>query len=88
MTRCKYCQAPSGDHGHPSAYNDVLACRDRMLDRERRVVRVFWRVRHDDGRVNPATMFWTIGQARSYARAWACNEPRVFKVTVRRKVKP
>lgn len=80
MTRCKYCRGPY-NHGHASAYDDVLACRDRMLDRERRVVRVYYRIRSDEGREV------TVEDDLDEAMIWSpgCH---VFKVTVRRKAKP
>ncbi len=89
MTRCKYCRVEVG----PANTNDFLsrneverqrcfdayACRDRMLDRERRIVQVFWRIKDRLGPVDITNR----PQAFRFA-----DGRKVRRVTVRRRAKP
>lgn len=48
MTRCKYCRSELGPiDSRFGTCSTFRACRERMRDRERRIVRVFWRVYFD-----------------------------------------
>lgn len=97
MTRCKYCRAElEQDDGHHRGVvtgaawcSSVHGCRDRMLDREHRVVRVFWRVYLND--TDRRTFHRLTGQdgAREFQEEQSAHTyvPALRRVTVRRKVK-
>lgn len=82
MTRCKYCRELQEDifTAHGSCVHES-ECRARMLSRERRVVRVYYRVRDTKGSEVMAEDW------RPDAMRWKHRGYAVFKVTVRRKVK-
>jgi hypothetical protein len=84
VTRCKFCRIELRDFGE--TYDQCVgshACRLRMLDRERRIVRAFFRVESANGSCSLA--FETRWEAREFAKA--TGQP-VRRVTVRRKAKP
>ena len=56
----------------------------RVRDRERRVVRVFWRARCATGEFST---FRDLRVARRHARNWTDTTTKISRVTVRRKVK-
>jgi hypothetical protein len=95
MTRCKYCRVEAGrvayivdqDSGEVRCFS-VHECRDRMRDHERRVVRVFWRVRWpgltDEYDIRPSAALLR----RRERKADMPPHYKVSRVTVRRKAKP
>ena len=91
VTRCKYCRAGAGKGSRLVDWTtgelrcfDAYECRDRMRDRERRVVRVFWRARCATGEFST---FRDLRVARRHARNWTDTTTKISRVTVRRKVK-
>lgn len=80
MTRCKYCRAEELFAGECNY--DIPSCRDRMRDRERRIVRVFWRVR-DTGSGTTIEHAHRASAVR-FCPSWCA----LYRVTVRRKAKP
>ena len=93
MTRCKYCRVELvlGQNARPPLSLGIACgdacywrheCLDRMRDRERRIVRVYYRVRDDKGHEVMAEDW------RPDAMRWKHRGFAVFKVTVRRKAKP
>jgi hypothetical protein len=88
VTRCKYCRAEELFAGECNY--DIPSCRDRMLDRERRVVRVRWMVRTCDVfGAEWVDEFWHAAFAHRRARQYRHDgrPARVYRVTVRRKAK-
>lgn len=85
--KCIYCLATSGDIVHEYGTTRFVCyraydCRDRMLSREKRIVRVFWRVRVNSSN---AVAFICDRYSPKAARLWPGYT--FFRVTVRRKGK-
>lgn len=90
MTRCRYCRDESRAVDRcTSACFELRECRDRMLDRERRVGRVFWRVYLSA--TDRRTFHRLTGPdgAREFQEEQSAHTyvPPLRRVTVRRKVK-
>lgn len=80
--KCIYCRISLGCNDGVGSCRSLANCRDRMRDREKRIVRVFWRVRVNSSN---AVAFTCDHYSRKAARLWPGYT--FFRVTVRRKGK-